>query len=151
MNGNSPFLIFEDDLSIIRQADFCALPGYLIVRFKNDAQSIGDLNPPEAARVGTLLASTVSAIETVTGADRVYCIVLAEIDRNLHFHLFPRTTQVLSDYHKATGRENEPTNGTLLFEWAREAFPAGTRMSSCYPEMQFVCSKLRTQISGKEN
>ncbi len=138
--------IFEDKLVTIEQADFCSVPGYLILRLKTGASSLGDLKPDDAIRLGELLSSSVSAIENIVEADRVYCLSFCELDRHLHFHLFPRSPTLLRDYHKATNTSDEPINGPMLFEWAREFYPAGTQMPKEYPTLENVCAQLRSLI-----
>ena len=139
-------LICENNIMTLSQADFCALPSYLVLRVKHGAQSWGDLRPDAAQRIGALLARATQSIEDVTGADRVYCLSFCEVDRNLHFHLMPRTPQLLREYQAATGTVDRPVNGPLLFEWAREAYPA-ERVTAALAE---VCAQLRACFDTNE-
>lgn len=118
-------ILFEDDRVTLEQADFCAVPGYLVMRLKSGVESMGDLEPDAAGHVGLVLSRAVRALEEFAGAERVYLLTFAEIDRRLHFHLFPRTGEIKSRFLAETGGDSAAINGPLLFEWAREAYPAG--------------------------
>jgi diadenosine tetraphosphate (Ap4A) HIT family hydrolase len=136
-------LVFEDEFARLAQADFCAVPGYLVLQVKTGEQSAGALTPRRAARLGELLARSTAAIEAVVGADRVYCLSFCEVDRGLHFHLFPRTPEILAAYQTATDAGGQPVNGPSLFEWARDAYPAGSPLPPNFATEATVCEKLR--------
>jgi diadenosine tetraphosphate (Ap4A) HIT family hydrolase len=70
------------------------LPGWLIVKPLRHVESLAELTPDEAAVLGTLLVRVTAELEAVTGADRVYTVLLAEAVRHVHFHLIPRTDTV---------------------------------------------------------
>ena len=146
--GDPSFCVWDDEFCTVEQAGFCAVPGYLILRVKLPASSWADL-PQDAARaVGERLARVTSAIETVTRAERVYCLSFGELDRRLHFHLFPRTAAILADYWRATGTENVPVNGPAVFEWARATRVPGTGEPSGASEVADVCESLRAYLSA---
>lgn len=142
----APLLILEDALARVEQADFCGVPGYLVVRLKTGARSLGELPPAAAAELGRLLARTVGAVEMVTGADRVYLLSFCEIDRNLHFHLLPRTEQLLVAYHQGTGTAGRAVNGPLLFEWARDTYGPGSPPPAGGLAVGEVCRRLRAEL-----
>ena len=121
----APGLVYEDALVTLGQADFCAIPGYLVLRLKNHAESMADLKPAEARHVGLILARSARVLEEAAGADRVYILSFAEIDRRLHFHLFPRTDEILAAFCEATGGDPKAVNCPMLLEWARQAYPPG--------------------------
>lgn len=117
-------MLFEDARVTLEQADFCSVPGYLVMRLKNGVESMGDLEPEAASHVGRVLSRAARALEEAAGAERVYILTFAEIDRRLHFHLFPRTAEIKKAFLEATGADPASLNGPLLFEWARETYPA---------------------------
>ena len=143
----SALLILKDDLAILEHAEFCAVPGYLVLRVKSGAESFGDLSTPKAQRLGGLLASAAAAVETTLKADRVYCLSFCEQDRGLHFHLFPRTEALLAAYHEATGTAGQPVDGPAVFAWARKAFPAGATLPAGWPKVPDVCQALREMLA----
>jgi hypothetical protein len=71
--------------------------------------------------LGPTLALATQAIETVVAPERVYCALFAEQSRNIHFHLFPRTTALTEKYAAAHPDEHE-ISGPRLMDWARRVF-----------------------------
>ncbi|WP_005031899.1 HIT family protein [Holophaga foetida] len=140
--------VFEDEFFTLDGADYCAIPGYLILRCKGAATSAGELSEEEAARFGVLYAKAVKAIEELAGADRVYTLVFAEMDRRFHVHLFPRTRWMLLDYWKHHGDcQAGPANGPLLFEWARTTYTGQLRLPVGAPSVEDVLERLRAALS----
>ena len=86
---------------------------------------MAELGAAEHRRVGVMLAAATAALEEVLGAERVYTLSFCEVDRRLHFHIFPRTRELLAAYQHDTGTEAEEVDGPRLFEWTRAACPAG--------------------------
>ena len=146
MNRSGTLMILQDEVASLEHADFCSVPGYLVLRVRTGAESFGDLSSPGAQRLGGLLASAASAVETVVKADRVYCLSFCEVDRGLHFHLFPRTAELLEHFRQETGSIDTAIDGPALFTWAREAFPAGTPVPGNWPDVQEVCAALREML-----
>lgn len=146
MTAKTETLILVDEFSTLAHADFCAVPGYLVLRVRTRAESFGDLSTGQAQRLGGLLASASSAIETVTKADRVYCLSFCEVDRKLHFHLFPRTEALLAAYQEATGTAGQTVDGPALFAWARATYPVGTAMPAGWPKIADICVALREML-----
>lgn len=120
-----PSLLHEDAHVTVRTVPGCTIPGYVIVRPVRNVSSWADLTADEAAALGLRLRAVIGAVEAETGADRVYTLVFAEVDRRLHVHLFPRTDWLLAAYHRVTGAHAQPTNGAALFEWARTVYVVG--------------------------
>lgn len=146
MAAPSPTLrVFDDGRTTVEQSASCTIGGYVIVRLAGEAESLGDLGEDDAATLGRLLARVTAALETVVGADRVYCLVFAEVDRRLHVHLFPRTPWLLEAYWSATGTRHEPVNGPLLFEWARTTYVADGRLPAG-PSLVEICDALRSHL-----
>ena len=146
--GLHPGLIYEDEHVTLRQAEFCAIPGYLVLRLKNGAESMADLAPGEARHVGLVLSKTARVLEEAVGAERVYILSFAEIDRRLHFHLFPRTAQILSAFCEATGGDPKAVNGPVLFEWARESYPPGRLPSGDASGAAAILEDLGRRLAG---
>jgi diadenosine tetraphosphate (Ap4A) HIT family hydrolase len=76
----------------------CFIPGYLIVTPKLPTASLSELERGALASLGPMLAAATRAIEVVIRPERVYCALFAEETRSVHFHLFPRTAWLLSQY-----------------------------------------------------
>lgn len=148
MNDIADLRILENDLFTIDHSSSCAVPGYVVVRLTGSATSLSELAPSTAQALGHLLARATQAIEATVGADRVYCLSFAEIDRRLHFHLFPRTRWLLEAYWRATNSRDLPINGSLVFEWARTALVASGSVPAEAGSVAGVCAALRDRLSG---
>jgi diadenosine tetraphosphate (Ap4A) HIT family hydrolase len=135
--------IFKDEMFSLEQSTECPIPGYLILRMKGEATSLVQLPAETAKALGEMLARAAKAIETAVGAERVYVLSFCEVDHRLHFHLFPRSAWLLKEYFKANDCANDPVNGPMLFEWARNAFGPGSRMPKGTTDMASVSAILR--------
>jgi len=147
MNPSKSLTVLENEFVTLDHAEFCNVPGYLVLRVRTGAESFGDLSTKGAQRLGGLLASAAAAIETVVRADRVYCLSFCEVDRALHFHLFPRTAELLAAYRESTGDPGGPVDGPAVFAWARETFPAGADLPAGWPKVADVCKALREMLA----
>ena len=146
MNDTSDLGIFENELFTVEHSSSCFVPGYVVVRLKVPSTSLSDLAPATAQALGELLSTVARAIEATVGADRVYCLSFAELDRRLHFHLFPRTAWLLEAYWRATGRREKPINGPLLFEWARTTVVPGASLPAEAGSVAEACAALRARL-----
>jgi len=126
--------VFKDESFTLERSAECAIPGYLVLRVKGEPASLAQLPTETARALGEMLARTAKAIEETVGADRVYILSFCEIDRRLHFHLFPRTAWLLKEYHKANFNADEPIDGPMLFAWARSAFGPGSQLPKGTPD-----------------
>lgn len=136
-------IIFEDEMFSLEQSVECPIPGYLILRVKGAERALAQLPLDTAKLLGEMLARAAQAIEQAVKPERVYALSFCEIDPRLHFHLFPRTTWLLKEYFKANDNANDPVNGPMLFEWARNAFGPGSRMPKGTPDMETACESIR--------
>ena len=99
----------------------CFVPGYLIVTPQRPTASLSELEHGALAFLGPTLAAATRAIEVVIRPERVYCALFAEETRSIHFHLFPRTAWLLSQYAAAHPADRE-ISGPRLLDWARRTF-----------------------------
>lgn len=80
-------------------------PGELIVKTRRHCESLSELTRAEAAALGPLLTSAVTALERVVNAERIYAVSFNERIRHVHFLLLPRTAamprgHVISDLYR---------------------------------------------------
>ena len=116
-------LIHEDSRFTLEQADFCALPGYLILRGRRPLTSPTELDLHGAEALGRLLAAATAALEETADAERVYWLVFAEADRRFYVHLLPRTAWLARAWRGATNApEGRPVDGPALFQWCRSVY-----------------------------
>lgn len=142
-------MIFEDERFTVDSSAECALPGYLVLRVKGGETSLAQLAPEKAMALGGLLARAARAIEEAVGAERVYVLSFCEVDRRLHFHLFPRTAWLLKEFRRANGARAEAVNGPVLFEWARKNFAQGGRLPVGMPGAAVVATAVAAALGRK--
>lgn len=145
MSGAMPekIRLFDDGFFSLEQSGECAVPGYLVLRLKGGAASLAELAPELSRALGEMLARAAKAIEQAVQAERVYVLSFCEVDRRLHFHLFPRTAWLLKEYHQANFNAGEPIDGPMLFAWARRAFGPGSRMPKHMADAAAVAAVIR--------
>lgn len=128
-----PALPLPGGLFRLEAADFCAWPGYALLRPVSGVDSPAGFSPEEAAAFGPVLSGVVEALEAATGAERVYLLAFAEVDRRFHLHLLPRTRLLAEAWAAAAGADPaSPVDGPALFAWVRavcvteDRLPPGT-------------------------
>ena len=136
-------MIYQDALITLEHSAESAIPGYLVLRMKGPETGLAGLAPEQAEALGVILSRAARAIEQAVGAERVYVLSFCEVERRLHFHLFPRTAWLLREYHRANGGEGAAVNGPLLFEWARKTFVPGRPLPAGTPDSETVAGILR--------
>ena len=114
-------VVHENEHFVVEGCCSCFLPGYLLVRPKLPATSISDLSPEALASLGPTLALAVGAVEAVIQPERVYICLFCEQAREVHFHIFPRTAWLASEYYRAYPQDPE-IRGPGLMDWARRTF-----------------------------
>jgi diadenosine tetraphosphate (Ap4A) HIT family hydrolase len=143
-------MIYEDETFSLERSSECSIPGYLILRLKGPATSLAELKPDQAKTLGEMLAAAARAIEAAVKPERVYVLSFCEVERRLHFHLFPRTAWLLKEYFKANDCANDPVNGPRLFEWARKTFIAGSRLPAGIPDRGTVGGTIGKLLKKEE-
>lgn len=113
-------VVYENDYFQVRPGEACSIPGYLIVFAKQQATSIDQLTPAAQAALGETLALVHKTLQQTLKPERIYTVSLGEVLPLLHFHIFPRTSDILQAYRRENKlSEQAPVNGALLFDWAR--------------------------------
>ena len=140
--------LWEDEWFRLEASAECTVPGYLLLRIKDPAASLGRLAPEAARRLGAVLARVASAIEAATGAERVYVLSFCEVDPHLHFHLFPRARWLAEAWRQAHPEAGESVDGTALFAWARAEYAPGRPLPPVFPQPAAVLDLLRRRLSG---
>ena len=140
--------VFEDEHYMVDQCDSCLVPGYLILRLKGPAVTMGQLTHQASGRLGEMLSRAARAVEAAVAAERVYVLSFCEIDQWLHFHLFPRTRALLEAYWRATNSAGEPVNGPKLFEWARTSIVPANPVPPGLDGVEATCAAVRAMMRG---
>lgn len=114
-------IVHIDEHFVVEACSTCFIPGYLIVRPRQAVVSLSLMSPSVLKVLGSTLALTTQAIETVVQPERVYCALFSEQTRSVHFHLFPRTAWLTANYVAAHPHDPE-LSGPLLMDRARRVF-----------------------------
>jgi hypothetical protein len=92
---------------------------------------------------------TTAAIEAVVRPQRVYCGLFSEDTRTIHFHLFPRTELLTSNYSAAHPHEAE-ISGPRLMDWARRTFQKPITNMNSDETLEKIRARLRSiTINGQ--
>jgi diadenosine tetraphosphate (Ap4A) HIT family hydrolase len=122
MESLDPLLVHETTHFIVTACEDCDVPGYLIVRSRAETGLLRELTPEALGQLGGLLAKLEAAVLSTIHADRLYVLRFSEATTAVHFHLFPRTSEIArawADADEVKGPSRD-INGPLLFAWARE-------------------------------
>ncbi|SRR6266851_493084 len=118
----SSYRLWDNEHFTIEQCRDCAIPGYLIVSHLKPAVHLEELNTKAARVLGPTLVLAVSVVRAVVQPLRVYCAQFGEEATQLHFHVFPRTTEITAEYLKARPEQGEMIHGPMLLDWARTRY-----------------------------
>jgi diadenosine tetraphosphate (Ap4A) HIT family hydrolase len=123
------------------------VPGYLVLRAKAEYQHIDETPVQLQSELGVILGTLESAISKVTGAQHVYIARFSEASASLHFHLFPRTASIASQFLGESALANGDVNGPLLFDWARRKYHVD-QPSLLSTETIRVAEKIRSSVAA---
>lgn len=134
--------VWEDDLWRLTTAVVGEVAGFSYLEPKRHVRYIHELDGPEAATLGPVLARTSAAIREAAGAELVYVYVFGDSIDHLHLHLAP---------HHPDG----PLNGSMIKgDLTEEAQPSGGVLvtSAEYPplpeaELRAALERVRSALS----
>ena len=116
-------VIFENDYFQIKPGDGCTIPGYLIIFAKIQAASVDQLSFEAQTGLGQTIALAHRAINEMMQPQRIYTLSLGELLHQVHFHIFPRTAEMLTHYRQQNHLSSGVSvDGALLFSWARQYY-----------------------------
>jgi len=116
------FLIDKNEYFTTEHSFSCAVPGYLIVSPTINATSIAELPKEFQDRLGSNLARATELINVVVRPVKIYCAQFGEEGKELHFHVFPRTLILTSEYLKVFPNQKDLVHGPVLLDWARSEY-----------------------------
>ncbi|MCP4978511.1 MAG: hypothetical protein GY931_20390 [Maribacter sp.] len=116
------FTIDENEYFTIEHCHSCAVPGYLIVSPTVTVESISELPNSFQEQLGFSLATATQVIQEIINPLKVYCAQFGEEGVELHFHIFPRTSKITSEFLKAFPEQRDLIHGPVLLDWAREKY-----------------------------
>ena len=68
--------------------------GYVVMKPLRHVHELADLEPDEAASLGSALQTLLQAMRAALATERIYVCSFAETVHHLHFHLIPRYAQM---------------------------------------------------------
>jgi diadenosine tetraphosphate (Ap4A) HIT family hydrolase len=129
--------VFEHPKFRVTPCDDAGIPGYLILHPAEQREWLFDAGAEQLQAIGPALAFAAKAVREVTGAERVYYALFAELNRNAHFHVFPRTPE-LEEQWRAENPDAPYCDGAQVLPWARAKFTD----HSAFPERQPTLEKI---------
>jgi diadenosine tetraphosphate (Ap4A) HIT family hydrolase len=133
--------VWEDDLWRLTTSVAGEVAGFSYLEPKRHIRYIHELDGPEAATFGTVLAHTTTAIKAAAPAELVYVYVFGDSIDHLHLHLAPH-------------REGGPLNGSMIKgDLTEQPLPSGGVLvtSADYPplpeaELRATAQRVRSAL-----
>lgn len=98
------------------------VPGYLVLRATTQHKHLYETTAGFQRELGVVLGRLELCISSVTEAQHVYIARFSEASSSVHFHLFPRTAKLATDFLRENPTIIDGVNGPLLFDWARRKY-----------------------------
>lgn len=114
--------IYADEIFSLEACLAHQIPGYLILRLRQPHPTFSSLNDQVAQQLGLAVAKISALVEVKVAAETVYVLRFGEENRQIHFHIFPRTRRMDEAYRSHHTSCGQFLNGPLVFEWARNHF-----------------------------
>jgi len=118
------FLVAQNEHYRIEHSYSCAVAGYLVVMPHARVVSLTQLPTPALQQLGPTLSRATHLITAVIDPLRIYCAQFGEEDANLHFHLFPRSSELTGRFLDTYPEQRSLIHGPLLLDWARNEYAA---------------------------
>jgi diadenosine tetraphosphate (Ap4A) HIT family hydrolase len=120
-----PVEAWRDELWRLTAALVAEVPGFCYLEPRRHVPHIDDLDGPEAASLGAVLARVTRALKEATGAELVYVYVYVFGGgvAHLHLHLAPHSAGDALNDHMVRGPLVERRLASGLTEFVSEEFP----------------------------
>lgn len=142
----APSIIYKDSFFTIEHTTSFSIPGYLILFF-NKNKTFHEQSPETLSSLGHILALTISCMKEVVQTNYVYCLSFGEGLTISHFHLFPRTDQIKTEYQLGNPLLAIPGNisGTDLFVWIMKS------KNGKYSNMELISNRISNKFLEQKN
>ncbi len=107
---------------IVEHCCDCLVSGYLIVSPVIPVLSLAGLSREAQEALGPVLAAAAETVQTVIAPIKIYCAQFGEEGQHLHFHVFPRSAEITTEYLRAFPEQRDLIHGPLLLDWARSRY-----------------------------
>ena len=138
------FLLWKNDHLKIEQCYKCALPGYLIVSPNVATDALYKLEVSTLHELGGVLARATQAVQSIIKPQKVYCAQFGEEESAIHFHIFPRSQTLTTEFFKEYPDHKKLIHGPVLLDWARTRYKA--KPEEVWPIVQASMDQLRNAL-----
>ena len=116
------FVVFENKHFIVKQCSDVLIPGYLIITPKIEVFYFSDLPQDVLPLLTSLIAKVEKVLREVLNVKMIYIAKFTELNKGLHFHIFPRTERILQEYIRDNPSSRDRISGPLIFDWSRNKY-----------------------------
>lgn len=115
-------IVFENEHFIIKQCSDVSVPGYLIIEPKIEVFYLSDLSQDVLQLLTSLLAKVEKILREVLRVEQIYIVKFSELNKVIHFHIFPRTESIFQTYIQDNPSKRDQISGPLIFDWSRKYY-----------------------------
>ena len=115
-------IVFENEHFIIKQCSDVSFPGYLIIEPKIEVFYLSDLSQDVLQLLTSLLAKVEKILREVLRVEQIYIVKFSELNKVIHFHIFPRTESIFQTYIQDNPSKRDQISGPLIFDWSRKYY-----------------------------
>jgi diadenosine tetraphosphate (Ap4A) HIT family hydrolase len=112
----TPLRILETEHTTIEQSSGYRIPGYLIVQPKAACTRLGEMSQEASTDLFACISLAENLVHEIIQPVRVYVMKFAEMNPQVHFHIFPRTVDLEKAY-LAQADDKPPINGARATDW----------------------------------
>ena len=141
------FLLWQNDHLKIEQCYSCAVHGYLIVSPNTAADALHKLEVSALDELGGVLARATRAVQSIIKPQKIYCANFSEEDSSVHFHVFPRSHVLTTEFLMEYPNQKKLIHGPVLLDWARTKYKA--KPEEVWSFVQASMGQLRNALHAK--
>jgi len=138
------FLLWKNNYLKIEQCYTCALLGYLIVSPNVATDALYKLEVSALHELGGVLARATQVVQCIIEPQKVYCAQFGEEESAIHFHIFPRSQALTTEFLKENPSQKTLIHGPVLLDWARTKYKA--KPEEVWAIVQASMSQLRNAL-----
>ncbi len=141
--NSTEYKLYENEHFTIEHAIYYRVAGFLFVVPTQTVKSLTEMTTPALALLGPTLQLAVRALENVLRPQNIYCTKFGESDGTVHFHVFPRTQSLTSEYQRENS-DSEGIDGPRLMSWANSKY-----IGDCeYGDIEATIRSLKKHFRG---
>jgi len=130
LNMDNP-IVFETEFYTIHHATSFFIPGYLVICPNKKKIAWREFTKESLTHLGPLIALSHTCVDEVIRPERIYSNQYGEYEKNIHFHIFPRSQEATEKYLADQNLEyGHSISGPAFVDWVfnhRHLFTATPR------------------------